>query len=180
MSKNFEKLDTDKILDWFRSGEKKKDDWLIGTEHEKFLFKKDNFQRLKYDEKLGIKSILEEISTDRDWKPIIEQNNIIGLKHKEGSSISLEPGGQLELSGAPLKSLHDTCKEAGKHLKLMKKLSEKFNFVMVGISHDPKSSKDEIGWINNYVIPIEQSFLREKFGDEYERYLKAVKKWMFF
>ena len=145
MTKKFEKLDTEIILDWFRSGEKKKDNWLIGTEHEKFLFKKDNFQRLKYNDKFGIKNILEEISTDRDWKPIIEKNNIIGLKHKAGSSISLEPGGQLELSGAPLKNLHDTCREAGQHLELMKKLSEKFNFVMIGIGHDPKSSLDEIG-----------------------------------
>tara|TARA_B100000965_G_C19552244_1_gene740564 strand:- start:259 stop:1617 length:1359 start_codon:yes stop_codon:yes gene_type:complete len=166
MSKIFKRLDIDEILDWFRSGEKKKDDWLIGTEHEKFLFKKNNFQRLKYDEKFGIKTILEEISTDQNWEPIKEKNNLIGLKHKTGSSISLEPGGQLELSGAPLKNLHDTCKEAGTHLDLMKKLSEKFNFVMLGIGHDPKSRIDEIDWMPKERYKIMNQYMPKvgKFG----------------
>ena len=78
----------------------------IGTEHEKFLFKKSDFKRLGYEDLNGIKTILNKIAEEEDWEKINEGNNLIGLKHKSGSSISLEPGGQFELSGAPLRNLH--------------------------------------------------------------------------
>ena len=64
---------------------------------------------------------MDQISLNDNWSEIKEGDNLIGLKHVSGSSISLEPGGQFELSGAPLKNLHQTCKEAGLHLQLMKK-----------------------------------------------------------
>ena len=89
---NKQTLNIDKILQWFKDGEKKKDDWLIGTEHEKFLFKKNIFKRLSYEDLNGIKFILNKISEEEDWEKILENNNLIGLKHKSGSSISLEPG----------------------------------------------------------------------------------------
>ena len=129
MTDNKNKLEMDQILNWFKAGEKKHEDFLIGTEHEKFLFKQDGFKRLGYDDKNGIRKILEEISGNEEWEKIIEDGHTIGLKHFSGSSISLEPGGQFELSGAPLKNLHETCKEAGRHLELMKKISKKYDFV---------------------------------------------------
>ena len=96
-----------------------------------FCFTKDNFKKLGYDDENGINKILEEISGDGKWEKIIEDGNLIGLKNFSGSSISLEPGGQFELSGAPLKNLHETCKEAGTHLELLKKISNKHDFLMI-------------------------------------------------
>ncbi len=147
MTNHKQKLEIDQILDWFKSGEKKHEDYLIGTEHEKFLFTKDNFKRLGYDDENGINKILEEISGDGNWEKIIEDGNAIGLKSFSGSSISLEPGGQFELSGAPLKNLHETCKEAGTHLELLKKISNKHDFLMMGIGHDPKWKREDVIWM---------------------------------
>ena len=132
---NKQTLDFDKICQWFKDGEKKRENWLIGTEHEKFLFKKNEFKRLSYEDLKGIKFILNKIAEEEDWEKISENNNLIGLKHRSGSSISLEPGGQFELSGAPLKNLHMTCNEAGLHLNLMKKISNELEtsdgFIMI-------------------------------------------------
>ena len=161
MTKKIQKLEIDQIVDWFRAGEKHRDDWLIGTEHEKFLFNKNKFQRLGYDEENGIRKILEEISENEDWKKIIEDNHPIGLKHFSGSSISLEPGGQFELSGAPLKNLHETCKEAGTHLELIKKISNKYNFLMMGIGHDPKWTRDKISWMPKTRYEIMKKYIKQ-------------------
>ena len=151
---NKQTLDFDKICQWFKDGEKKRENWLIGTEHEKFLFKRNEFKRLSYEDLKGIKFILNKIAEEEDWEKISENNNLIGLKHKSGSSISLEPGGQFELSGAPLKNLHMTCNEAGLHLNLMKKISNELDFVMLGLGYDPISKRDQINWMpkNRYEI----------------------------
>ena len=144
---NKKTLDFDKICQWFKDGEKKRENWLIGTEHEKFLFKKNDFKRLSYQDLKGIKFILNKLAEEENWEKISENNNLIGLKHKSGSSISLEPGGQFELSGAPLKNLHMTCNEAGLHLNLMKKISNELDFVMLGLGYDPISKRDQINWM---------------------------------
>ena len=151
---NKQTLDFDKICQWFKDGEKKRENWLIGTEHEKFLFKKNDFKRLSYEDLKGIKFILNKIAEEEDWEKISENNNLIGLKHKSGSSISLEPGGQFELSGAPLKNLHMTCNEAWSHLNLMKKISNELDLVMLGLGYDPISKRDQINWMpkNRYEI----------------------------
>ncbi len=148
-------VDENQIINWFRDGEKPKNQWLIGTEHEKFIFKKKTYERINYSEKNGIKSILDFISANgSEWEDVYENNDIIGLKHQSGSSISLEPGGQFELSGAPLKNLHLTCKEAKNHLILMKSILNKFELLMLGLGHDPISKLNEISWMpkNRYNI----------------------------
>lgn len=157
--KNKKTLDFQTIYKWFKDGEKPKNQWKIGTEHEKFLFKKNNFKRLSYEDENGIKSILEEISKKDDWNKICENKNIIGLKHISGSSISLEPGGQFELSGAPLTDLHMTCNEAGLHLNLMRTISEKLNFIMLGLGHDPKWKKEEISWVPKQRYEIMKKYM---------------------
>ena len=107
-----------------------------------------------YEDLNGIKTILNKIAEEEDWEKINEGNNLIGLKHKSGSSISLEPGGQFELSGAPLRNLHMTCNEAGLHLNLMRKISNELDFVMLGLGFDPISKRDQINWMpkNRYEI----------------------------
>ena len=78
---NKQTLDFDKICQWFKDGEKKRENWLIGTEHEKFLFKRNEFKRLSYEDLKGIKFILNKIAEEEDWEKISENNNLIGLKH---------------------------------------------------------------------------------------------------
>ena len=159
MSDNKKKLEFDQIIDWFKSGEKKKNDWLIGTEHEKFIFNKDNYERTDYNGQFGIGKILDQISLNDNWSEIKEGDNLIGLKHVSGSSISLEPGGQFELSGAPLKNLHQTCKEAGLHLQLMKKIADHFELLILGLGHYPKSSRNDIKWMPKQRYKIMREYM---------------------
>ena len=112
----------EQLIEWFKEGYKPKDHWMVGTEHEKFAYtfskKKRKYIPLSYFGKNGINTFFNELSKN-DWLPVYEEENIIALK-KNLQSITLEPGGQIELSGAPLKDLHSTCKETNEHLKLLK------------------------------------------------------------
>ncbi len=89
------------------SGEKPKSEWRIGTEHEKLVYKHEDRRAPSYDEPCGIRDLLSEL-TEFGWEPVEENGNVIALKGDDGA-ISLEPAGQLELSGAPLENLHETC-----------------------------------------------------------------------
>src|SRR5690242_13058540 len=107
--------DRAQLIDSFARGEKAKDRWRIGTEHEKFVYSTGDFHAPSWGEPGGIRDLLLGL-TDYGWKPVEEGGNIIALTGPDGT-ISLEPAGQLELSGAPLDNLHETCAEAARHLK---------------------------------------------------------------
>ncbi len=104
----------DDLLAPFVTGEKPAADWRIGTEHEKFVYRREDLRAPSYDEPGGIRDLLAGL-TDYGWKPVVEGGNVIALAGPDGN-VSLEPAGQLELSGAPLDNLHLTCAEAGRHL----------------------------------------------------------------
>jgi len=101
----------EQLAAYLESGSKPKCDWRIGTEHEKFGFHRADFSPVAYDGDKGIRALLDGLAQRFGWSPIIEEGRIIGLNAPEavGGGISLEPGGQLELSGAPLENLHQTC-----------------------------------------------------------------------
>ena len=141
------KLEYSELLDWFKSGAKPKKDWKIGTEHEKFVFYNNNLQRVRYLGASGISELLNEVAGKYNWEKILENKNTIGLKDDTGASISLEPGGQLELSGTPLENLHQTCKETGLHLKIMKEVMQGLDLSMIGIGYDPKWKRSEVDWM---------------------------------
>ena len=103
-------LTAEMLSNWLQAQAREKSDWKIGTEHEKFLFHKGTFRPVSYEGEQGIGALLEALRTRYDMRPIMEHDNIIGLLDDAGCSITLEPGGQFELSGAPLKTLHQTCK----------------------------------------------------------------------
>ena len=131
------------LVQYFAIKEKKINEWKIGTEHEKFIFSLENFHPVPYKGKNGIESLLNSLKENSGWKPINENNNIIGLIAENQSSISLEPGGQLELSGAPLKNLHMTCDETGTHLNQLRKALKKLNLGMAGFGFHPLSSRED-------------------------------------
>jgi glutamate--cysteine ligase len=132
----------DDLLGVFEKGEKPKDRWKIGTEHEKFVFWKDSKRAPSYEEPGGIHALMIGL-TKFGWEPIIEGDNIIGLSGKDGG-ISLEPAGQFELSGAPLDNLHETCAEAGRHLAQCKEIGDRLGIGFLGMGFWPDKRRDEL------------------------------------
>ena len=141
------KLEHSDLLKWFSQGEKLSKNWRIGTEHEKFVFYTNNLKRVSYLGASGISELLNALAIKNNWVKIIENKNTIGLKDDTGASISLEPGGQLELSGTPLENLHQTCKETGQHLKIMKEVMSGLGLSMVGVGYDPKWARSDISFM---------------------------------
>ena len=141
--------DKDQLVAWIASGAKPTDEWRIGTEHEKFLFHRDGLRPVAYDGDHGIEAMLHALCEAIGDKaiPITENGRIIGLKDGDGGSVSLEPGGQLELSGAPLINLHETCAETGRHLRHMRMVSSALGVGMLGIGFQPKWDRDDISWM---------------------------------
>lgn len=135
-------ISKDDLINYFISGIKKSGAEKIGTEHEKFVYKKSNYSLLPYDGNISISEILRHFEKD-NWKPVFEGKNIISLQ-KEGASITLEPGGQLELSGAPLETVHETCNEITDHLKFTKSLEEKMGIGFLGLGFLPIQSLDNV------------------------------------
>ncbi len=138
---------TDKrqLVAWFEAGNKPPEQWRIGTEHEKFAFSLDDYRRLPYDGPRGIRALLEGL-TRFGWQPVLEHGNPIALT-KGDCNISLEPGGQFELSGAPLETIHQTCDEVNSHLDEVKAVCAELGAGMLGIGFDPKWRRDDIPWM---------------------------------
>lgn len=131
------------LVDYISSGCKPKDQWRIGTEHEKFVFCETNLTPVPYDGPAGIRAILEKLSAETGWAIIAEDGLPIGLKG-DGASVSLEPGGQFELSGAPLENIHETCDEVHRHLDAVKKVCEPLGVAFLGMGFVPTWTRDEI------------------------------------
>ncbi|MEL6728734.1 MAG: glutamate--cysteine ligase [Pseudomonadota bacterium] len=130
------------LVEWFEAGSKPKADWRIGTEHEKFGFTWNNLKPLPYEGSASIKAMLEGLRDQFGWTPIEENGFLIGLK-KGGASVSLEPGGQFELSGAPLEHIHETCNEVGQHLEEVRQIADPLGIGFIGLGASPTWSMDE-------------------------------------
>src|SRR5690606_7454549 len=102
------------LVEYLEEGCKPRADWRIGTEHEKFVFNAADLSPIPYDGDNGIRALLEGL-LPLGWRPVEDDGNLIGLEDGAGASVSLEPGGQLELSGAPLETIHQTCDEVHAH-----------------------------------------------------------------
>ncbi len=122
------------------AGAKPPERWRIGTEHEKFVYCRNDRHAPSYDEAGGIKDMLAAM-TEYGWEPVEEGGKVIALKGSDGA-VSLEPAGQLELSGAPLENLHQTCAETGRHLKQVKAIGEKTGKGFLGMGLWPDKTRD--------------------------------------
>lgn len=138
--------DRAQLVDYFAAGGKKAADWRIGTEHEKFVFRCDDYSPLPYAGNPGVRDILKALE-DYGWQPVLEGDNVIALTNEIGASISLEPGGQLELSGAPLETLHQTCAEVNEHLRQMREIGKDLEIGMLGIGFHPSWTRDDVPWM---------------------------------
>jgi glutamate--cysteine ligase len=137
----------DQLIAPMIKGEKPKDRWRIGTEHEKFVYCTKDYHAPSYDEPGGIRDMLMAMQ-EFGWEPIEETApdgtvNVIAMKGADGN-ISLEPAGQLELSGAPLENLHETCAETGRHLKQVKTIGEKTGKGFLGLGLWPDKTREEL------------------------------------
>ncbi|MFY0308889.1 glutamate--cysteine ligase [Leisingera sp. D0M16] len=126
----------EQLAEYLADGCKPKDAWRIGTEHEKFGYCKDTLKPLPYAGERSIQAVLEGLRDGHGWAPLTEGDNLIGLT-KDGANISLEPGGQLELSGAPLETIHETCDEVNAHLRDVKDIADKIGVGFIGLGAAP-------------------------------------------
>lgn len=131
------------LAEYVASGEKPKSAWRIGTEHEKFGFCKDALKPLPYDGPRSIRTMLEGLHERFGWEPLYEQGHIIGLT-LNGANVSLEPGGQLELSGAPLETLHQTAAELSEHLREVRAVADDIGAGFLGLGAAPVWTHDDM------------------------------------
>ena len=133
----------DQLAEYLASGCKPKEDWRIGTEHEKFGYCKDTLKPLPYDGERSILAILEGLRDRHGWSPVLEADKLIGLE-KDGANVSLEPGGALELSGAPLETIHQTCDEVNVHLREVQDIADEIGAKFIGLGAAPIWSHEEM------------------------------------
>ncbi len=131
------------LAEYLAAGCKPKDQWRIGTEHEKFGYCKDTLKPIPYEGERSIKALLEGLRDTYNWQPVMEAGTLIGLE-KNGANVSLEPGGQLELSGAPLETIHQTCDEVNTHLREVKDISEKIGARFFGMGAAPEWTAEDM------------------------------------
>ena len=131
------------LIEYLASGCKPKSDWRIGTEHEKFGYCKETLSPIPYNGNRSVLAILKGLEREYGWKPIKENNSIIGLS-KNGANVSLEPGGALELSGAQLQTVFQTCDEVNEHLLEVKSIADKLNIGFIGLGAAPHWKHDEM------------------------------------
>lgn len=124
------------------AGEKPRTRWRIGTEHEKFVYRLFDHGAPSYEEKGGIRDLLMAL-TRFGWEPVIEGDHVIALSGSDGT-VSLEPAGQLELSGAPLVNLHQTCAETGRHLKQVKEVGAELGLGFLGLGMWPDKTREDL------------------------------------
>ncbi len=135
------------LLEYMASGCRAPDRWRLGTEHEKFGFTVDDLRPLPYDGPRSIRAVLEGLGQLHQWEPVLEDGRPIALLEDTGASITLEPGGQLELSGALLDSLHDTCQEVNTHLRQVKDVAEPLGIAFLGLGFIPKWRREDMQWM---------------------------------
>jgi glutamate--cysteine ligase len=131
------------LVDFFRAGEKPRERFRVGTEHEKIPLYEASLETVPFEGPRGIAALLQVLHREHGFEPLLDGETLVGLE-RDGATITLEPGGQLELSGAPLHTLHETCREFRSHVSLLKQVSEPFGLVWLGLGIQPLAKVDEI------------------------------------
>ena len=133
------------LVEYFAHAGKPKDKWLIGVEHEKFPYRLSDLTWPSYAEPNGMRTLVEGLQT-YGWSPIMEGDNIIGLTRGK-AAISFEPGGQLELGGAPLATMHDVAAELEQHLQEVCAVGEKLGIGFLGLGFHPTYKREDVPWV---------------------------------
>jgi len=145
------------------AGCKPRDAWRIGTEHEKFPFLTDTLEPVPYAGERSIRALLEGLRDRFGWTPVMEGENIIGLSDPvHGGAISLEPGGQFELSGAPLESVRETCEEVHEHLAQVREVGDRLGIGFLGLGFSPKWTRAETPMMPKGRYRIMRAYMAKK------------------
>jgi len=150
------------LVEYLASGEKPLQDWRIGTEHEKFGFRLDDLRPPQFDGERGIEALLNGL-VRFGWEPVRESvdgqpERTIALL-RGGASVTLEPAGQLELSGAPLESIHQTCVEVGTHLGEVRQVADELQLGFLGMGFQPTWRRDQMPWMPKGRYRIMRSYM---------------------
>lgn len=129
------------LVRWMADGGKPKSEWRVGAEHEKFVFRLKDHAPVPYEPN-GIKALLDGL-TRFGWTPVMEGENVIALERGK-ANVSLEPGGQFELSGAPLETVHEICEETGQHLNEVKQVADELGLGFLGLGFTPIWTREQI------------------------------------
>lgn len=138
--------DARQLTAYLASGEKPREAWRIGTEHEKFGFYWDDLRPPPYEGERGIRALLEGLAARHGWDTVREDGRPVALA-RAGGSITLEPAGQLELSGAPLENIHQTCAEVSQHLEEVRSVADGLGMGFLGMGFQPRWRRDEMPWM---------------------------------
>lgn len=138
--------DRRQLIEHLERGCKPAHEWRIGTEHEKFVFRRDDLRPLPYEGEAGIRALLEGLAAEFGWQPVPEDGRPIALT-RGGANVSLEPGGQLELSGAPFETLHETRAEIESHLAEARAVAGRLGAGMLAMGFNPKWRREDIPWM---------------------------------
>jgi glutamate--cysteine ligase len=149
------------LVQYFHAAETPVEDWRIGTEHEKIGILPDTRERVPYEGERGIRALLQRIGEVDGWAPLMEGDQLIGLR-KQGASITLEPGGQIELSGAPLLTLAETCREFNEHVDMLGRLAADFDIAWLALGADPLHEVAEIPRVPKVRYDIMRGYLPER------------------
>jgi len=148
------------LVEWLAAGSKPRERWRIGTEHEKFGFRLSDLRPLPYDGPDGIRALLEGLKRF-GWEAVEENGKPIALT-QDNCNITLEPGGQFELSGAPVRTIHETCAEVHTHLRQVKQVSAELGTGMLGLGFQPKWARDDIPWMPKARYKIMRDYMPKK------------------
>ncbi|MCW8874030.1 MAG: glutamate--cysteine ligase [Xanthomonadales bacterium] len=151
----------DELVGYLASGCKPESNWKLGTEHEKFGYTLDDLRPLPYAGERSIHAILTGMAERYDWRPVMEGGQPIALIDDSGASITLEPGGQLELSGALLDSIHQTCTEVNTHLRQVRAVSEPLEIAFLGMGFQPKWRREDMQWMPKARYRIMREYMQK-------------------
>ena len=163
--------DRRQLIDYLESGCKPASEWRVGTEHEKFLFRASGHGPVIYDGNDGVRSLLEGLKRF-GWNGVYEGETLIGLTQGL-ANISLEPGGQFELSGAPLDSMHDTAKETAAHLAQVKEIGRPLGIGALGMGFQPSLTRGQVPWMPKGRYAIMRAYMPKKGNEGHDMMLRT-------
>ncbi len=149
------------LVEYFEAGCKPEKDWRIGTEHEKFAYHLADLSPLDYEGPAGVRALLDGL-TRFEWTPVLEAGYPVALSKPDGSFISLEPAGQVELSGAAVEDIHQTCDEVTGHLQQVKAIARELGLGFIGLGYHPVWPNEDLPWMPKGRYKIMREYMPKK------------------
>jgi glutamate--cysteine ligase len=163
--------DRRQLVAYLESGCKPASEWRVGTEHEKFLFRRQGFGPVAYEGADGVRALLDGLKIF-GWTGVYEGETLIGLTQGL-ANISLEPGGQFELSGAPLDSMHGTAAETASHLAQFKEVAGPLGIGALGLGFQPSLKREDVPWMPKGRYAIMRSYMPKRGGEGHDMMLRT-------